>query len=125
VPDGLSDRVVLVTGAARGLGRSHALAFAARGACVVVNDTGAALDGTGADPSAAQSVAAEIRRAGGVAVADASDVSTHDGARSAVDTALTTYGRLDGLVANAGILRDRSFAKITTPSARAVRSPRR
>jgi NAD(P)-dependent dehydrogenase (short-subunit alcohol dehydrogenase family) len=112
VPDDMSERVVLVTGAARGLGRSHALAFAARGAAVVVNDSGAALDGTGGNPAAAGAVVAEIRRAGGTAVADTSDISTHEGARAAVDTALGTFGRLDTLVANAGFLRDRTFAKM-------------
>jgi NAD(P)-dependent dehydrogenase (short-subunit alcohol dehydrogenase family) len=108
----MADRVVLVTGGARGLGRSHALAFAARGAAVVVVDTGAALDGTGRDPAAAEAVVAEIRAAGGTAVADPSDVGTHEGARDAVDAALGAFGRLDTLVANAGFLRDRTFAKM-------------
>jgi NAD(P)-dependent dehydrogenase (short-subunit alcohol dehydrogenase family) len=108
----LADRVVLVTGGARGLGRSHALALAARGASVVVDDTGATLDGSGADPRAAEAVAGAIRDAGGSAVAVAADVATHDGAREAVEAALEAFGRLDGLVANAGILRDRTFAKM-------------
>nr|WP_281371812.1 SDR family NAD(P)-dependent oxidoreductase [Petropleomorpha daqingensis] len=103
----------MVTGAARGLGRSHALALAARGMAVVVDDTGAELDGTGGDPAAAEAVAAEIRAAGGTAVATTADVATHDGAAAAVATALEEFGRLDALVANAGILRDRTFAKMT------------
>ena len=108
----LADRVALVTGGARGLGRSHASALAARGAAVVVDDTGAELDGTGGDPAVAEAVAAEIRAAGGTAVAVAADVGTHEGAREAVRVALDTFGRLDALVANAGILRDRTFAKM-------------
>ena len=104
-------RVALVTGGARGLGRSHALALSARGDAVVV-DTGAGLDGTGGDPSAAEAVAAEIRAAGGTAIAASTDVATHEGAAAAVDRALTEFGRLDALVANAGILRDRTFAKM-------------
>jgi NAD(P)-dependent dehydrogenase (short-subunit alcohol dehydrogenase family) len=109
----LADRVVLVTGAARGLGRSHALALAARGASVVVNDTGGALDGTDGDPRSVEVTAEEVRRAGGAAVAVVSDVSTHDGAQAAVDGALGEFGRLDALVANAGFLRDRTLAKMT------------
>jgi NAD(P)-dependent dehydrogenase (short-subunit alcohol dehydrogenase family) len=105
-------RVVLVTGAARGLGRSHALALAARGHAVVVDDTGAELDGSGADPGAAAAVVAEIRAAGGTAVATTADVATHEGAAEAVAVALAEFGRLDALVANAGILRDRTFAKM-------------
>lgn len=105
-------RVVLVTGAARGLGRSHALALAARGLAVVVDDTGAELDGRGGDRGAAEAVAAQIRTTGGTAVATAADVATHDGAAEAVGAALAEFGRLDALVANAGILRDRTFAKM-------------
>jgi NAD(P)-dependent dehydrogenase (short-subunit alcohol dehydrogenase family) len=105
-------RVVLVTGAARGLGRAHALALAARGYAVVVDDTGTELDGTGGDPAAAAAVAAEIRAAGGTAVPSTADVATHDGAAEAVGVALEEFGRLDALVANAGILRDRTFAKM-------------
>lgn len=106
-------RVALVTGGGRGLGRAHALALAWEGAAVVVNDTGAQLDGTGRDPSVAEAVAREIRDGGGLAVASDADVSTHDGAVAAVRTALEEWGRLDAVVNNAGILRDRSFAKMS------------
>ncbi|WP_448628197.1 SDR family NAD(P)-dependent oxidoreductase [Geodermatophilus sp. URMC 64] len=108
----LDDRVVLVTGGGRGLGRAHALALAARGAAVVVDDTGAELDGRGGDSSVAEAVAAEIQAAGGTAAAVSADVATHEGAQAAVDAALEAFGRLDALVANAGILRDRTFAKM-------------
>jgi NAD(P)-dependent dehydrogenase (short-subunit alcohol dehydrogenase family) len=106
-------RVVLVTGGGRGLGRSHALALAAAGNRVVVNDTGAALDGRGPlDATVAEVVADEIRRAGGTAVADSSDVATHDGAAAVVERTVGEYGGLDAVVHSAGILRDRTFAKL-------------
>jgi NAD(P)-dependent dehydrogenase (short-subunit alcohol dehydrogenase family) len=106
-------RVALVTGGGRGLGRSHALALAAAGNRVVVNDTGAALDGSDVtDPEAAARVVEEIRRAGGIGIADDSDVATHEGAQAAVDRALTEFSRLDAVVHSAGILRDRSFGKL-------------
>ncbi|MFG3493568.1 SDR family oxidoreductase [Streptomyces sp. NPDC047928] len=108
-----TDRVVAVTGAGRGLGRAHALAFAAEGARVVVNDLGVALDGT---PSTADShahrVVDEIRAAGGRAVAHTGDIATAEGAASLVATALDTYGRLDTLVNNAGFLRDRMLVNL-------------
>ncbi|GAA1420840.1 SDR family oxidoreductase [Streptomyces thermospinosisporus] len=105
-------RVVAVTGAGRGLGRAHALAFAAEGARVVVNDLGVGLDGTpGADSPAAR-VAAEIRAAGGEAVAHGADIATPEGAASLVRTALDTYGRFDTLVNNAGFLRDRMLVNL-------------
>ncbi|HLV72002.1 MAG TPA: SDR family NAD(P)-dependent oxidoreductase [Vulgatibacteraceae bacterium] len=106
-------RVGLVTGGGRGLGRAHALALAGRGMAVVVNDTGAAGDGTGPDPAVAQRVVDEINAAGGHAFASAHDVSTHEGAAAAVRVALDECGRLDAVVNNAGILRDRTFAKMT------------
>ncbi|MFJ7072573.1 SDR family oxidoreductase [Streptomyces sp. NPDC098781] len=105
-------RVVVVTGAGRGLGRAHALAFAAEGAKVVVNDLGVGLDGTPAADSPARQVVDEIRAAGGEAVAHGGDVATGAGAASLVAAAVQTYGRLDTLVSNAGFLRDRMLVNL-------------
>ncbi|MEI5523438.1 SDR family oxidoreductase [Streptomyces brasiliscabiei] len=105
-------RVVIVTGAGRGLGRAHALAYAAEGARVVVNDLGVGLDGTPAPDSPAARVVEEIRARGGEAVAHGGDVATTAGAASLVHTALDTYGRLDTLVNNAGFLRDRMLVNL-------------
>lgn len=105
-------RVVIVTGAGRGLGRAHALAFAAEGAKVVVNDLGVAPDGAGASAGPAREVVEEIRAAGGDAVAHDGDIATGRGAASLVAVALETYGRLDTLVNNAGFLRDRVLVNL-------------
>ncbi|MFG2885120.1 SDR family oxidoreductase [Streptomyces sp. NPDC048297] len=105
-------RVAVVTGAGRGLGRAHALAFAAEGASVVVNDLGVGLDGTGAAVGPAQQVVDEIRALGGEAVAHGGDIATSEGAASLVATALDAFGRLDTLVNNAGFLRDRMLVNL-------------
>ncbi len=99
-----------MTGAARGLGRAHALAFAAEGAKVVVNDLGVELDGTTARSEPAEEVVAEIRAAGGEAVANGDDIADWDGAGRLVETALETFGDLHVVVNNAGFVRDRMFA---------------
>ncbi|AKJ14905.1 short-chain dehydrogenase [Streptomyces incarnatus] len=105
-------RVAAVTGAGRGLGRAHALALAAEGAKVVVNDLGVGRDGTGGAAGPAQRVVDEIRALGGEAVAHGGDIATAEGAASLVATALETYGRLDTLVNNAGFLRDRMLVNL-------------
>ncbi|MEU1267524.1 SDR family oxidoreductase [Streptomyces sp. NPDC005799] len=105
-------RVVVVTGAGRGLGRAHALAFAAEGARVVVNDLGVGLDGTPGADSPARQVVEEIRAAGGEAVAHGGDIAGTEGATLLIAAALETYGRLDTLVNNAGFLRDRMLVNL-------------
>jgi NAD(P)-dependent dehydrogenase (short-subunit alcohol dehydrogenase family) len=105
--DALKDRVAIITGAGRGIGREHALLFAAEGAKVVVNDLGGARDGSGADATPAQEVVDLITAAGGQAVANYDDVSSWDGAQRLVNQAIETFGDLHVLVNNAGILRDR------------------
>ncbi len=106
-------RVAIVTGAARGVGREHALLLAKEGAKVVVNDLGGAVDGSGADKTPAQGVVDEIVAAGGEAVVNGDDVSSWDGAKNMIDQAINTYGKLDVLVNNAGILRDRMLVNMT------------
>src|ERR1700723_2880455 len=105
-------RVAIVTGAGNGLGRAHALGLAARGAKVVVNDFGGARDGTGGSLTPAEAVVEEIRKAGGVAMADGADVSNFEQVQAMVDRATREWGSVDLLCANAGILRDKSFAKM-------------
>lgn len=105
-------RVAIVTGAGGGLGRTYALELARRGARVVVNDLGGAVDGTGASSSAADTVVTEISDAGGEAVASYDSVSTKEGGEAIVQTALDAFGTVDIVVNNAGILRDRSFANM-------------
>jgi NAD(P)-dependent dehydrogenase (short-subunit alcohol dehydrogenase family) len=100
-------RVAIVTGAGRGIGRGHALELARQGAAVVVNDLGGSVDGSGSDVAPAQAVVDEIHAAGGEAVANTDDVADWDGARNLVQTTIDTFGHLDVLVNNAGILRDR------------------
>ena len=105
-------QVAIVTGAGGGLGREHALALAARGAKVVVNDLGGARDGSGGSASAADAVVAEIEAAGGEAIANAASVTDYAAVQAMVDQAMTKWGRIDILVNNAGVLRDKTFAKM-------------
>lgn len=107
------DRVVIVTGGARGIGREYCLEFARQGAKVVVNDLGGARDGEGRSSAPAEEVVKEIEAMGGAAVANAEDVSDWEGARRMVDQAVSTFGGLDVLVNNAGILRDRMIFNMT------------
>ncbi len=111
---GLCDgRVAIVTGAGRGLGRAHALAFAAAGASVVVNDIGAELDGSGGSLTPAQEVVNEITALGGKAMVNSDDVSDWDGARRLIVSAIESFGHLDTLVCNAGIVRDRMIVNMS------------
>jgi len=110
---GFDGKVAIITGAGGGLGRSHALDLAKRGALIVVNDLGGASDGTGHSETAAQKVVDEITAAGGEAVASYDSVATPEGGASIVETAVDTFGRVDIIINNAGILRDTSFKNMT------------
>ena len=110
---GYDGKVAIITGAGGGLGRQHALMMAKRGALIVVNDLGGSVDGTGANSSAAQVVVDEIKAAGGEAVADHNSVATPEGGAAIVQTAIDTYGRVDIVINNAGILRDKAFHNMT------------
>lgn len=109
---GVQDRVIVVTGAGGGLGREYAMTLAKEGASVVVNDLGGARDGTGAGHSMADQVVDEIKAAGGRAVANYDSVADAEGAANIVKTALDEFGKIDGVVSNAGILRDGTFHKM-------------
>jgi len=109
----LDGRVIVITGAGGGLGREYALSCAGEGARIVVNDLGGNRDGTGSGSAMADEVVAEIRGRGGDAVANYDDISDVSGARSLIGTALDRFGQVDGVIHNAGILRDSSFAKLT------------
>ncbi|MFT7594184.1 MAG: NAD(P)-dependent dehydrogenase (short-subunit alcohol dehydrogenase family) [Paracoccaceae bacterium] len=113
-------RVAIVTGAGTGLGRAHAMGLAARGAKVVVNDLGVGPDGQGASATGAEAVAAEIRAAGGDAMAHGADVTDEAGVADMVAQAMDAWGRIDILVNNAGILRDKTFSKMTLDDFRKV-----
>jgi NAD(P)-dependent dehydrogenase (short-subunit alcohol dehydrogenase family) len=106
-------RIVVITGSGRGIGREHALEFASQGAKIVVNDLGAEVDGSGSSAGPAGQVVDEIRGMGGEAVANGDDVSDYDGAGRLIQTAIDTFGGLDVLVNNAGILRDRMMVNMT------------
>lgn len=110
---GVQDRVVIVTGAGGGLGREYALTLAKEGASVVVNDLGGARDGTGAGHNMADEVVKEIKDAGGRAVANYDSVAESEGAENMVKTAIDEFGKVDGVVSNAGILRDGTFHKMS------------
>ncbi len=107
------NQVAVITGAGGGLGRQYALLLASRGARIVVNDTGGSVTGDGADSEAANAAAAEIRERGGEAVADSHSVTSPDGGKAIIDTALRTWGRVDIVINNAGIVRDAPFEDMT------------
>ena len=114
------DKVVIVTGAGGGLGKSHALEFARRGAKVVVNDLGGSVDGSGGASDAANAVVEEIKAEGGEAIANGASVADLSGVQNMIDEVMSKWGRIDVLVNNAGILRDKSFHKISLEEFNAV-----
>ena len=114
------DKVVIVTGAGGGLGKSHALEFARRGAKVVVNDLGGSVDGSGGASDAANAVVEEIKAEGGEAIANGASVADQSGVQNMIDEVMSKWGRIDVLVNNAGILRDKSFHKISLEEFHAV-----
>ena len=116
----LDDQVAIVTGAGQGLGRTHALALARHGAKIVVNDLGGARDGTGQSSQTAEAVVAEIRSNGGEAIANGANVTDMEQVEAMVQQAMDTWGRVDILINNAGILRDKSFMKMTPEDFRLV-----
>ncbi len=120
MPIDLKGRVAIVTGAGGGLGREHALALAARGAKVVVNDLGSARDGTGGSGTGAQIIVEEIRKAGGQAIANRASVTDYTSVEGMVAETMKQWGRIDILVNNAGILRDKTFTKMEIADFRAV-----
>ena len=120
MPVRFDGRVAIVTGAGSGLGRSHALMLASRGAKVVVNDLGGAVDGAGRSSEAADRVVAEIKAGGGEALANYDSVSDEAGAKRLIDNAVSRFGHVDVLVNNPGILRDKTFAKMASEDFRAV-----
>src|SRR5213595_1501422 len=109
----LDGRVAIITGAGRGIGREHSLLFAQEGAKVVVNDLGGAIDGSGDDRTPAEQVVDEIKAMGGEAIANADNVADWEGAQRLINTAVETFGDLNVLVNNAGILRDRMLVNMT------------
>jgi NAD(P)-dependent dehydrogenase (short-subunit alcohol dehydrogenase family) len=109
----LKDRVAIVTGTGRGLGRAEAIAMATQGAKLVVNDLGTATDGSGVSRALAEEVAAEIKKAGGTAVPNCASVASAEGAESIIKTALDSFGRIDILVNNAGFNRDRMIYNLS------------
>jgi NAD(P)-dependent dehydrogenase (short-subunit alcohol dehydrogenase family) len=109
---GYDGKVVIITGAGGGLGRQHALLMASRGALVVINDLGGAVDGSGSDKGAAEHVVDEIKALGGEAVADTNSVATPEGGKAIVQTAVDAFGKVDVVINNAGILRDKAFSNM-------------
>ena len=117
---GYDGKVVIITGAGGGLGRQHALLMASRGALVVINDLGGAVDGSGSDKGAADRVVDEIKALGGEAVADTNSVATAEGGAAIVQTAVDAFGKVDVVINNAGILRDKSFHNLEPELTNAV-----